>query len=400
MPRFTSLRSSLSLPHLTLGLASVAGTWLSHGLTFVTASLYGWGRLPNLLLSAGLGITYVAGALSAPRISSRIGRRRLLLTLYPLLSLLSVLIAFAPNAIVFTTLAALWTFLIAMNWPALEALVCHGPTATSTSRRVGLFNLNWSATGALAVVLVSRITAISPSLVFLLSAACTALGFLGIAFFTAPDEPHADLEPEPALLAQRTLAKRLARIALPASYTILYTLSPILANLPALKSLPPIWQSPAASIWLIARFLGFAFLISTSFWHTRPRYLLLAILTALLAFLAATLPIPALTATTKLTLLLTAQFILGLAVAYIYYSSLYFGMVLAHAGEAQGSSTEQGGHHEALIGAGIILGPSLAATTTALGTSPTTGPTLIVLTALAASTYTILRRRDDSPPKN
>jgi MFS family permease len=51
-----------------------------------------------------------------------------------------------------------------------------------------------------------------------------------------------------------------------------------------------------------------------------------------------------------------AQIVLGLSIGTIYSASLYFGMAVSD------GSTEHGGYHEALIGLGQILGPTVGAT--------------------------------------
>jgi hypothetical protein len=285
-----------------------------------------------------------------------------------------------------------------MNWPALEALMCHGPDARSTSRRVGAFNMNWSLTGALAVAVVSRMVAVSPAVVFVGVAVATAGCFCAVLLFEEREtNSQGELHAEPALLARQTLAKSLARLALPASYTILYSLTPILATLPAVRALPASGQSVAVSVWLVARFLCFCGMAATSGWHTRPRLLVAAVVTVLGAFLLAAIPAPGLSLRGQLGQLVTGQVLVGVGVAFIYYCSLYFGMVLSHGGNAEGGSTEQGGYHEALIGGGIILGPSLAVVASMLALPPALGAVVVIGAASVACGWVSVR---SGSPKN
>ncbi len=53
--------------------------------------------------------------------------------------------------------------------------------------------------------------------------------------------------------------------------------------------------------------------------------------------------------------LVVAQLVFGVSVGLIYYSSLFYSMDV---GETKG---EHGGVHEAMIGAGIFIGPALGA---------------------------------------
>jgi hypothetical protein len=106
----------------------------------------------------------------------------------------------------------------------------------------------------------------------------------------------------------------------------------------------------------------FAILGSTVFWHVRPRLLLLASLGLLVAFAMITVaPSQFLGARSPFAMdlvsMMCGQTLLGIAMAMIYTSSLYFGMVLS------AGSTEHGGYHEALIGLGGVLGPGAGAIT-------------------------------------
>src|SRR5207237_239612 len=115
------------------------------------------------------------------------------------------------------------------------------------------------------------------------------------------------------------------------------------------------------SSWMIARFLAFVFLGVTTWWHSRPRLLLIAAFVMFIAFLGTALPaaqrVPALASSPFATLqvIILSQILLGLSMGIIYSGSLYFGMVLSS------GSTEHGGYHEALIGCGQVLGPGLGA---------------------------------------
>jgi MFS family permease len=196
---------------------------------------------------------------------------------------------------------------------------------------------------------------------------------------------HATFHPEPALLAQRTQALWLSRIALPSTYVVIYSLSALMPLLPVMKTLDPATRTLVGSTWLVSRWVTFWFLGITVFWHTRPRLLLGAAVLMAVCFIGVTAPIGLLG-------MIAAQVLLGLAVGMIYTASLYFGMVLSE------GSTEHAGYHEALIGLGQILGPGVGALTQwrwpdSLGAGVIAVSSLIALTLIAATVAATKARR-------
>jgi hypothetical protein len=177
----------------------------------------------------------------------------------------------------------------------------------------------------------------------------------------SPDAPvHAP--PEPELLAKRKLAMWLARISLPATYVVIYSLMAMMPSLPVMRSLDTAARTAVGSVWMAARLLTFLYLGATVWWHTRPRILLAAAVGMLVAFPGVTIRpsemlAGSITPAVDLAAMIGWQIALGLAMGIIYSSSLYFGMVLSE------GSTEHGGYHEALIGLGSVLGPGAAALT-------------------------------------
>jgi MFS family permease len=155
----------------------------------------------------------------------------------------------------------------------------------------------------------------------------------------------------------------LARIALPATYVIIYSLMAMMPSLPVMHALTTAQRTLVSSAWMAARTAAFAILGLTIWWHTRPRLLLACAAIMLIAFLGVTVPVsdilPATSHALDLASMISWQLILGAAMGIIYAGSLYFGMVLSE------GSTEHGGYHEALIGLGSILGPGAGALTQA-----------------------------------
>ena len=237
------------------------------------------------------------------------------------------------------------------------------------SRRVGIYNLVWSGTNAITFAVSGSIIAHWRIGVFLIPAMahliCALLMWRSPAVEPvtgdAADPAHA--EPEPELLARRTLAMWLARISLPATYVVVFSLAAMMPLLPVMQPLDTAQRTLVGSVWMIARFLAFLYLGATAWWHTRPRVLLGAAAMMLVAFIGVTLrPSEVFGAegmpyAVDLASMISWQLALGAMMGMIYSASLYFGMVLSD------GSTEHGGYHEALIGLGSILGPGTAALT-------------------------------------
>jgi hypothetical protein len=240
-----------------------------------------------------------------------------------------------------------YTLLHAAQWPALESLVSSGASRKTLSRRIAVYNLIWSGTGATTIALIGTILAILPAgAFFIIPAIVHTVAILMLSTVTEPIHAtgSAHAEPEPDLVAMRTLAMRLSRVALPATMAVIYSLGALMPTLTVIRETQPELRTLLASVWMIARFFTFILLGATVWWHTRPRLLLAASIVLPIAFLGIT-RIPTLGP------MLGFQIVMGSALGLIYAASLYFGMVLSS------GSTEHGGYHEALIGLGVLLGP-------------------------------------------
>jgi MFS family permease len=181
------------------------------------------------------------------------------------------------------------------------------------------------------------------------------------------------------------MAKRLSRIALPATFAVIYALGAIMPTLAVIQSTTPAARTLLASVWMVSRWIFFIFLGATVWWHTRPRALLIAAIIMLAAFLGITL-IPSMPS------MILWQITMGVAMGLIYSASLYFGMVLSD------GSTAQNSYHEALIGLGSILGPGCGAIAGQLRPGDAHAPIIAVAAILwasviAACVVSIQRRR-------
>ncbi len=169
------------------------------------------------------------------------------------------------------------------------------------------------------------------------------------------------LTPDPKLLPIRTLALWLSRVALPATYVVIYSLMALMPSLPVMQGLDETHKTLYGSTWMAARWITFLILGLGIWWHARPRILLAAAALMLLSFAGIVVRpsdlFSGLSSHHDLISMALWQIGLGVALGMIYAASLYFGMVLSD------GSTEHGGYHEALIGLGSILGPGTGAIT-------------------------------------
>jgi MFS family permease len=324
---------------------SVGGILMMMGIFFYMQSAFGWGAARNLRLSAAQGAVYVVGALSASAVAQRIGRRPLLRILNLMQAGLALTAFCFPTPTVVVSVLLGYTLLLAASWPMVESLVSAGANPDVLSRRISKYNLIWSITGAATMAACGTIIAHFSRGVFLaVMAAHIASSIVLLKRVVDPGVNHAHANPEPELLPLRTMAMRLSRVALPATYAVAYALGALMPTLPVIEQYSPTVKTLIASTWMAARFSAFFLLGVFPWWHTRPRSLLLAAILLLVSFLGITL-------SSSLVAIILWQIALGMAIGFIYAASLYFGMVLSD------GSAEHGGYHEALIGLGSVLGP-------------------------------------------
>jgi MFS family permease len=331
-------------------LGSIGANLLMFGIFFYMQKRFAWTARQNLPLSSAQGAVYVLGALSANPLSRIIDRQKLLRHVHIVMAAMAVACACAGGPAILVALLLAYTFFSAIQWPLLESLISSGANAAKLSRRISIYNLVWSGSGAITVASCGLVIEHFPQGIFWIATAAHILSAIWLVKIHRQFQSHssAHLHVEPELIPLRTLAKRLSRNALPATFAVIYALGAIMPNLPVIQSTAPAARTLLASVWMISRWFCFAFLGATVWWHTRPRALLLAAMALLAAFLGITL-IPSVPS------LILWQIALGIVLGLIYSASLYFGMVLSD------GSTAQNAYHEALIGLGSILGPGCGA---------------------------------------
>jgi predicted MFS family arabinose efflux permease len=146
-----SIRQLKTVCHAIQGISSFASAFYFYYLYFLTQQRYGFGDRGNLILAAGLGFVYVIGSWQGGRFAQRRGYFTSLKT-----GFITMILALAAG-LQFGSAAGLVAASIGLNlgtcflWPAIEALVSEGETARTLPRAIGIYNVVWAGTNALAL---------------------------------------------------------------------------------------------------------------------------------------------------------------------------------------------------------------------------------------------------------
>jgi len=342
------------------GLNSFAVTYFFYYFYFFMQSRYGFGDKANLALAALNGFVYMFAAWWAGRFAQRSGYFTALKLGFAVM--IVALLAGARQDSAAGHIVAMLATVVGMcfTWPTLEALVSEGETPAGLQRMVGVYNVVWAATGALAYftggAMLEKLGVKSlfyvPAVIVSAQLALTfwlqsrAGSVRHDANSNSAAGPAADIHRPSRVKAKAFL--RMAWVANPFAYVAINTLVAVMPGVAARLGLTPMLAGFCGSVWCFARLGAFVALWFWPGWHYRFRWLLTAFATLIGAF-ALILLVP------NLAVLVVAQLFFGGAVGLIYYSSLFYSMDV---GETKG---EHGGIHEAVIGLGNFAGPAVGA---------------------------------------
>lgn len=341
-------------------LNSFASTLYIFYLPFFTRDEFGFGSRDNLFLIAVHGFTYIFASWQGGRFAQRWGYFNALKLGFLGMALALALGWIAPGIKGQIVAMLGWTFSCCLIWPSIEALVTAGETFQGTARMVGVYNVVWSSTSALAYFaggwlwdklgraglfgIPIAIMAVQLVLVIVLAHAAKKLPPT-----PKPESVEPTHQPEAVAFQQKVPPQRflqMAWLANPFAYVALNTIGAVIPQLARKFELTPTQTGVFCSIWFFVRFFAFILFWKWTGWHYRFRWLLLAFVGLIAGF--ATLLLAA-----QLALVIAAQAVIGVCLGLIYYSSLFYAM---DAGDAKG---EHGGLHEAAIGIGICAGPAV-----------------------------------------
>lgn len=342
------------------GVNAVVTPFFSSYLFFLLRDRYGFGNLGNLATAALGGFVYAMAAWLGGRFAQRFGYFASLKTGF---GGMAVCLALGPLVPSLPTVLLAYVGCMAavcFTWPALEALVSDGVAEDVLPKNIGIYNMVWSAGAALIYFVGGTFyEALGHDCIFWLPALVHSGLYLcilrlGRARFDTKSAvpvaavPHRLDSPVSTPLVRPEAFLRMAWLAIPFSYVAVTTVIAFIPSLAQKLGMSTAQAGLFCSLWMFVRMGSFVVLWQWTGWHYRFRWLLGAFIGLIAGFSLLLL-------STNLAVLVGAQVIFGGAVGLIYYSSLFYSMDV---GETKG---EHGGLHEAMIGAGICLGPAVGA---------------------------------------
>ena len=329
----------------------------SNFLFFYMKNRFGFGELENLLMAALSGLVYIFAAWQGGAFAQRFGCIRSLFIGMSgmVLSLAAggLLMNSAPAQVV---VFALWTASVCFVWPALEALISEN-AGEKLPDLVGWYNVIWAGGGAIAYftagMLLERFG--MRSLFWIpLSLLPVPFALVVVAMrLRRMEKSRGTTGPIVAFNHKPANSKQflhMAWLANPLSYVAINTLIPLIPSIASKLGMTTAMAGITCSVWMFARLAAFVLLRRWSGWHYRFTWL-----AGSFGLMVACFAVLILSPTIGLFVITEIGF--GFSIGLIYYSSLYYSM---NASEQQGA---HGGLHEAMIGAGLFVGPACGAST-------------------------------------
>ena len=354
-PSVNARRQHQFLCYAIEGLNSFATIFFTIYLYFLLHQKFGFGDMANLTVAALLGFVYAVGAWQGGKFGQRYGNFSALKVGLGTMAAGYVLAALFQTSWGQILGASFINIGMCFIWPSLEALVSEGETPNHVPRAVGLYNITWAWTNALAVFVGGAITKkFGYASIYYLPLAIVIVQLV-LTFRLERIElpavnktgkiPHDANRPSPARAKN---FQQLAWIANPFAYLAINTLMAVLPGVAAKFELSNTLAGIALSLWCFARLAAFIGLWQWPGWHYRFRWLVTAYVMLIISFAAILIA-------SSIWLVLLAQVLFGAAIGLIYYSSLFYAM------DASDTKSEHGGIHEAAIGIGNCLGPATGA---------------------------------------
>lgn len=340
-------------------LGSLACGFYGNYVFFLFRDRHGFGNLGNLGVAALMGLVIALASWHGGKLAQR---RGCILTMHA--GLLGMMVALAIGAFfsslpVQLAVLVLWAGSQFMVWPALEALVTDGVSGAARARLVGIYSVVWASCSALSYFFGGGIfEQLGSGSIFWLPPGLHLLQILILWKYArghreetpAPsNQPPPDQQIHPAKSGPCPRSfQRMAWLANPFACVAAFTLLAMIPDLARRMGLSTTMAGLFCSIWFFARLAAFVVMWQWPGWHYRFRWLLGGYLLLITGFATV------LTAD-GLFWLGVGQVAFGLAVGVLYYASLFYSMDV---GEAR---AEQGGIHEAMMGAGNFVGPGIGA---------------------------------------
>jgi predicted MFS family arabinose efflux permease len=343
------------------GLNSFATVYFFYYLYFYMQQAYGFGNKANLILAALNGATYALMAWLAGRFAQRYGYFTALKTGFAIMIAALGLGLLTRSAGAHIGTMVLNVVGMSFTWPTLEALVSEGEGRAGLQHMVGIYNVVWAATAAVAnfcggamleklgfaslfyVPMAVQLSQLGLTLWLESKVTVSTVAATPAVAAAEPDAPAPDdLFPK----AKRFL--KMAWLANPFAYIAINTLIAVVPGVARRLELSTMAAGFCCSTWCFARLGAFALLWRWTQWHYRFRWLLVAYIGLVGSFAGVVLA-------PSVAVLVLSQLVFGTAVGLIYYSSLFYSM------DWSDTKGEHGGIHEAVIGLGNCAGPAVGA---------------------------------------
>lgn len=334
-----------------------AAIYYSNFIFFYLRRAFGFGEAENLLTAAAGGFVYIIAAWLGGKSAQRYGCiRAFCLGACGVISAMILGMTF-PIPAAQVAVYCLWTLGICFTWPSLETLISD-KAGGQLPRVVGIYNVIWAGGAALAYftagMLIEKLGMVSVFWIPLgITAAELALALCAARWVIKENiQRHQQETPAPAVSSPAE-AKRflyMAWLCSPFSYVAINTIIPLIPSIAAKLNLSTGMAGVVCSLWMFARLAAFVSLWQWRGWHYHFRWLAGSYLIMIASFLGILMA-------KSVLLLLAAQSGFGLSIGLIYYSSLYYSMNVLK------NQAANAGMHEAMIGAGLFLGPAFGAVT-------------------------------------
>lgn len=366
--------------------------WL--GIPFIVKHDYGYDQEQTLQLFIVTGFTYVAGAMLSGRllrwlkqVLSPRGAIGWILLGQSIICAIPLFVSteIDPSGVSIWVIAAVASFLAALFWPIMESYVAAGRHGAAMRSAIGWFNLVWTASVPLSLLLMAPLVENAMGRMSLvLVGGINLLTLLLLLRFRREPLPHLEEDAQQAVQSEYSELLGAARILLPVAYLLMAGLAPLLPYLFGRLGVEARWETPIAAIWTITRIAGMFFMWRAHVWHGRWGALLFAGATLALGFALIVLA-------STLAMMIAGLVLFGMGQAVIYYAALYYGMAVGRA------AVDAAGAHEARIGLGYGIGPLIVLAGLALpgslelDWSEATGVVLLVWVAMAVGGVPAIR---------
>ena len=335
-------------------LGSLACGFYGNYIFFLFRDRYDFGNIGNLGVAALMGLVIALASWQGGKFAQRRGCIRTMVTgLLGMIAALTLGAFFSQLHVQFAVLI-LWTASQFVVWPALESLVTEGESGAARANIVGIYSVVWAACSALSYFFGGGLFEwLGSGSIFWLPPGLHLLQLVVLWRFARRHGEASEALPmqKPLQSAKNRPSpqafQRMAWIANPFACVAAFTLLAMIPELARRMGLSTMMAGWFGSIWFFARLVAFVVMWRWAGWHYRFRWLLAGYVLLIVGFATV------LTAG-DLWWLSVGQVAFGLAVGLLYYASLFYSMDV---GEAR---AEQGGIHEAMMGAGNFVGPGVA----------------------------------------